>query len=192
MTQRDISHVTASTRARTRGESPLGFNPSPAQPCACLFLPAGHKRASTGAVPAARTHHLRLLLHGCTVPLQPNFECVPNKLERQGVVAQLRCGGVLEAVRVSRLGKHVHACSRHCDCVSALVWLCVSAHATVCVCVCVLMSLCAGSCNFVCAFPCVCMCVCSCGCTCVFSRDSAWLSDCLRCRKCVLMSPPCL
>ena len=41
LSKRDISHVIASMRARRRGEIPSGFSPSPAQPCACLSVPAG-------------------------------------------------------------------------------------------------------------------------------------------------------
>lgn len=36
--------------------------------------------------------------------IKPNAAQVPKAFERPGIVAQLRCGGVLEAVRVARLG----------------------------------------------------------------------------------------
>lgn len=46
--------------------------------------------------------------------LKPNSQCVPVVFDRRGVTGQLRCGGVLEAVRVARLGKRArevrHAC----------------------------------------------------------------------------------
>jgi hypothetical protein len=45
LTKRDISPVTASTRAGMRGESPSGFNSSPAQPCACLPVTAAREGA---------------------------------------------------------------------------------------------------------------------------------------------------
>ncbi|RYE84615.1 MAG: hypothetical protein EOO65_01975, partial [Methanosarcinales archaeon] len=41
--------------------------------------------------------------------LKPNSRQVPKLLERVGVVSQLRCGGVLEAVRVARLGYPVRS-----------------------------------------------------------------------------------
>ena len=59
LSNRGILHVTASMRARRRGEIPSGFSPSPAQPCACLSVPTAHEGASTGTFPAARKYHLR-------------------------------------------------------------------------------------------------------------------------------------
>ena len=44
--------------------------------------------------------------------LKPNGSAVPREFEREGIVGQLRCGGVLEAVRVARLGypvRNTHA-----------------------------------------------------------------------------------
>lgn len=41
--------------------------------------------------------------------LKPNPASVPRDFEREGIVSQLRCGGVLEAVRVARLGYPVRA-----------------------------------------------------------------------------------
>jgi hypothetical protein len=64
LVKRDISPVTASTRARTRGESPSGFNPSPAQPCAGLSVPA----AREGAEPR---HFSRRMKVPCKAPVAP-------------------------------------------------------------------------------------------------------------------------
>jgi myosin-5 len=47
-------------------------------------------------VRATTPHYIRCI--------KPNSDQVPVKLERISVVSQLRCGGVLEAVRVARLG----------------------------------------------------------------------------------------
>lgn len=47
-------------------------------------------------VRATTPHYIRCI--------KPNSDQVPVKLERPSVVSQLRCGGVLEAVRVARLG----------------------------------------------------------------------------------------
>lgn len=49
--------------------------------------------------------------------LKPNPECVPRVLDRPAAVAQLRCGGVLEAARVSRLGT---PCARRRPCTPLL------------------------------------------------------------------------
>ncbi len=47
-------------------------------------------------IEATTPHYIRCL--------KSNSDCVPNKLDRVSLVSQLRCGGVLEAVRVSRVG----------------------------------------------------------------------------------------
>lgn len=49
-----------------------------------------------GIIRSTHPHYIRCL--------KPNFACVPRVMERVSLVSQLRCGGVLEAVRVSRLG----------------------------------------------------------------------------------------
>merc|ERR1711957_46000 len=40
--------------------------------------------------------------------LKPNDELVPNHFDRAAVAEQLRCGGILEAVRVARAGYSNH------------------------------------------------------------------------------------
>jgi hypothetical protein len=37
--------------------------------------------------------------------IKPNAECAPNVIDKALVINQLKCGGVLEAARVSRLGE---------------------------------------------------------------------------------------
>jgi len=39
--------------------------------------------------------------------IKPNADSVPGKLDRQYVLQQLRCGGVMEAVRISCAGVFV-------------------------------------------------------------------------------------
>jgi myosin-5 len=41
--------------------------------------------------------------------IKPNAECAPNVIDKALVINQLKCGGVLEAARVSRLGECVAA-----------------------------------------------------------------------------------
>lgn len=72
---------------------------------------AGRGTVATKSVSSQFSAQLRVLRARIdeTVPhyvrcLKPNDELVPHYFEPKNVVAQLRCGGVLEAVRVSRAG----------------------------------------------------------------------------------------
>ena len=56
----------------------------------------GQLRTLLTIINATAPHYIRCL--------KPNASCSPRIIERPGLVAQLRCGGVLEAVRVSRVG----------------------------------------------------------------------------------------
>ena len=64
--------------------------------CHVTFVHSNQLRTLLDIIRRTQPHYIRCL--------KPNFACVPSVLERVGLVAQLRSGGVLEAVRVSRLG----------------------------------------------------------------------------------------
>ena len=74
--QKGISHhVTACRRACRRRVSPLGFNPSLMQPCACLSVQTSHKGASTGGFPEAKQYHVKPVApepRWCMMSLRPH------------------------------------------------------------------------------------------------------------------------
>jgi myosin-5 len=72
---------------------------------------AGRGTVATKSVGAQFSSQLKLLRAriDTTIPhyircLKPNDDLIPDYFEPKNVVEQLRCGGVLEAVRVSRAG----------------------------------------------------------------------------------------